>query len=1165
MCKRGYVLLKRVKQYSANYSNTNNNFVIQNIDASADINNKYYQSICVVKNILQRGKPTLMSTYLQKQIGSIQSSPEFKKHKVLISKDINIWERLIKGSSNSLYNPAQYFYQKILDNILGEECKFVKNLLLPEVLISDITQENKKEFKNQQVDFYLPQAYLVIEIDGSQHKELNQQTLDIKRDNYLKEHGIKTVRLTTEELKSKSFETIKKELREYISKHKVLTLYKDAFNSTYNLSNPIFESTIIMRYQIFILELLKYNKISFENKTWKFELFDNEENTERLFKLAIQDLFIWFACLFKLQDIKFIKPKLEIKKNQNLEQFSKDQNVKIDFSLLKRYSDINQRYPNIYFIRTDYIDTYKQFKSCNSATLNSYTTKQVDHYQVEIANLIKYNFNDKKTKYTKNKILKYLLWNLFLQTDETLDFKSFEFREGQLEIIKNVLSRKDTIGLLPTGSGKSICYQLAGILQPAPSFIISPIISLMNDQIAELNNFYFSRTESISSNKDAIEKFEILEDFSNKKYFFIFISPERFQDKKFRTKLKKLPKIAYAVVDEAHCLSEWGHDFRTSYLTLVNTIRTHCNVDISLIALTATASLSVLKDLKLAFNITNDENVKTPINYAREELEFFVIDATNKTFEILQKKIKNIIDLNENFATIVFTPYASENSKFGCTKISNDLNNKFPNERIEYYHGQIKDDNKKEEIQNSFKNNEFNFLVATKSFGMGVNKGNVKYTFHYGIPGSLEALYQEAGRAGRAKNLFIKNKAKCYILFSKEIDKTQLEKVWDLNTSRKELLKLSESKNLLNQDVKRQLYFLRDNFTPIDKQLQEIKNIYYELSSSKSKNINCRRLQKNKFYKTDINYIEKILYRLYQLGIITDWTKDYNSENLEIDFKDNVKIENIRLACQQQISKYDKDFLFENIETNDEYKYYNSIMHENIPEFDKYVKILLEWSFDKFIGYRRQSLKNVYEACDKYILEISNGVDEKLVSAKFKKNIESYFTVNEATHKLVYLSEHPFDLRKAFELFYIYDSSNKITEKLKNDDGIIELKNILMRLLEEYPNNMALNLVSGLTRYLLEEFKDPDGQIRFERALNQLSKIENESQKQAIIINILKIGKIQQSDKNRVLLAKCIFKYFEKSKYIVITNKFLNDSYTNYSLMSYANKSINNIIENILK
>lgn len=122
-----------------------------------------------------------------------------------------------------------------------------------------------------------------------------------------------------------------------------------------------------------------------------------------------------------------------------------------------------------------------------------------------------------------------------------------------------------------------------------------------------------------------------------------------------------------------------------------------------------------------------------------------------------------------------------------------------------------------------------------------------------------------------------------------------------------------------------------------------------------------------------------------------------------------------------------------------------------------------------------------------------------------------------------------------------------------------------MRLLEEYPNNTALNLVSSLARYLLDEFKDPDGQIRFERVLNQLSKVEDKNIIDATLKEILKIGKIQQSDKNRVLLAKCIFKYFDKNKYIVTINKFLNDSYTNYLLMSYANKSINNIIENILK
>ena len=320
---------------------------------------------------------------------------------------------------------------------------------------------------------------------------------------------------------------------------------------------------------------------------------------------------------------------------------------------------------------------------------------------------------------------------------------------------------------LPTGSGKSLCYQLASILQPAPSFIVSPIISLMQDQITELNNFYFTRAECINSNKTANEKTEILKNFSNRKYFYLFISPERFQNKDFRAKLKKLPVISYAVVDEAHCLSEWGHDFRTSYLTLVDTIRSHCNKDITFIALTATASLSVLKDLKLAFGITNETNVKTPLSYARDELEFHVIDSTRKTQKVLIEKIKNIKALDENYATLIFTPYASQYD-FGCIGVCNFLRKEIQNENIEFYSGKM-DDTDKINIQDGFKNNEFKFLVATKAFGMGVNKNNIKYTFHYGIPSSLEALYQEAGRAGRAKQIFKgTNKAQCYILFSKE-------------------------------------------------------------------------------------------------------------------------------------------------------------------------------------------------------------------------------------------------------------------------------------------------------------------------------------------------------------------------------------------------------------
>ena len=229
------------------------------------------------------------------------------------------------------------------------------------------------------------------------------------------------------------------------------------------------------------------------------------------------------------------------------------------------------------------------------------------------------------------------------------------------------------------------------------------------------------------------------------------------------------------------------------------------------------------------------------------------------------------------------------------------------------------------------------------------------------------------------------------------------------------------------------------------------------------------------------------------------------------------------------------------------------------------MKIILEWSFDKFVGYRRQSLKNIYEACDRYLTQIyEDKLDIKTASKNFKRDIESYFTVNNETHKLLYLSEHPLDISKVFELFYIY-VNNKKTERLKYIDDIQQLKNILMRLLEESSNNVSINLTSGLVRFLLGEFDDTDGNVRFKSALDYICKHTNQEQKRIILFNILKVCQISKDDANNVTMAKTLFEYFEINTYIRYVNKFLNDSYTSYLLTSYANKTLSAIMDKILK
>ncbi len=1137
-----------VKKYSANYANTNHNFVIQNLEGVVSKDSKYYSSICIVKNIIQRGKPTLMSTYLQNRIGTIHKYSDFSVATVLISDEINTWKRIIRGCEDSTYNPAYEFFENVLDEVLGEECKFIKNLIIPEVLISDITQENKKEFKDQQVDFYLPQAYLVIEIDGIQHqKDDKQKSLDKARDQYLTRKGIEVVRISVQELKNKEYEKLYK-LRDYVSKHKILTLYKKNFSCIPKCNNPILQATSVMRYQILVLELLKYGRLSLDAINWEFELNTNNEKSVELLKIAITDLFIWFSCILKLQNKTFKKPNISIKEVYCIEKFSDKNNIKLDFSILKRYTDENQNYPNVIFIRTDYFDKYKFYEQKHSSNIQKYVPKSIDYSRMEVSDLVKYNLTAKSEK-IDNKILKYLMWNLFLQSDETLDFKTLDFREGQLSIIKNVLNRQDTIGLLPTGSGKSICYQLAGLLQPAPSVVVAPIVSLMQDQVDELNRFAISRVATINANSG--NKFEILDEFAEGRYFFIFISPERFQSKSFRNKLKTLNKVAYAVIDEAHCLSEWGHDFRTSYLTLIKTIRNYCNKDVVFLALTATASLSVLKDLKLALDIYSDFNVKTPLNFCREELEFKVIESTGKIKKILVDEMADIID--DKDAVLIFTPYASDGA-FGCRGVCNNLNQKFPNSDIRYFSGQLKDSEKKE-IQDGFKNNEFNVLVSTKAFGMGVNKGNIRYTFHYGIPSSLEALYQEAGRAGRAKRLFKKKKAKCFVLFSPEYKNYVLEKIWDVNTSKEMLLEISKDKKKLNNDVSRQLFFLHEDLKSTDEIVVNIMSLYDELE--KNNGVIAPKID----LKTD----EKYLYRLYQLGIITDWTVDYSGNLIETDFKGYPDIATIRYNCELQIKKYDPDFSFESIHKNIAYKKYAEILDSGNETVDKYIRILAEWGFDKFVGYRRQSLKNVYEACANYVMRLKAGEDEKNVSEEFKRDIEGYFTVNESSQKMIFLSENPSKMEKCFELFYVYNASNKKTNIVKPIDGIIELKNILMRLLEEYPKNYALNLVSGLVRFMLDEFDNKDGKDRFIYALESINRLATEKIKHRILLEILKICKYSDSDKNKVDMASVLFKYYDMNKYILVINKYLNDSYTNYILAKHINEQMLDISRKLLK
>jgi len=1158
-------------KYSANYSYSNHNFVIQNLNGER-INNEYLPAICILKNILQRGKPTLLSAYLQENLGQIHKEENFKKAYPLIDKEQPNWERIIRGDEKGNYCPAKKFYEELIPKHLSEY-KFIQQLIIPEIPINEITQVDVDEYANQQVDFYLPQAYLIIEIDGSQHERDKEK--DVTRDFHTAKYGIQTIRIKTSDLESENeifllkIQEIRNRIEKVISKQEErkakyktfisLSDYQYAFQNGIDLENHNYMATAVIRFQLLVLELLEKGLLDF-NIDWDFEIINRD--IIGFEKIAIEDLMIWFKHIFILHKINFNKPNVSFSYYSSISEFSNnDRTIKVDFSLLKRFTDEFDLHKEegIIFVRNHYFEEFRYFINAHALAPQFSSFEPYDYFKISTADTIKYKLKF-GSKSADEKSLLFLLWNIFLQNNDSIDYSTLRFREGQLPIIANALSKNDTIGLLPTGSGKSVCYQLAAILQPAISFVVCPIKSLMYDQKADLDYAYFTRTNHITSDDDGENKEKIQNEFRNGKYFFIFISPERFQLKTFRQYFSAVNEdfnIAYAVIDEVHCLSEWGHDFRTSYLNLANTIQIHAT-NFNWIGLTATASINVLKNIQIEFGI-KQEDVKTPIDYTRKELEFIVIDDNNNKEDEIKSQIEKLkeeisaLDVNgkDSKCGIIFTP--TVNGRNGCYPLSLKLSEYFQT-NVKYYSGSIPKVNRrpimtneqfnnyKKTVQVEFNNNEFALLTATKAFGMGINKGNIHYTFHYGIPSSMESLYQEAGRAGRDRTKFKKQKAKCFVLLSKSNDDSVLSQIWSRETA---LSKINELQNNITGDIKTNLFLFSIGLDIIKDEFKVIKDLFTKFAVSNEVNV-C---VKGDDIGVNKSKTEKAIYRLRQLGVIEDWTISnfFGGGSFEVDFL-KFSEETIKEALLNTINEYDTEFAFDTILTNEKYSTYKKIL--NAPTdyslIDKYILILLQWSYNNFTYNRRQSLKNIYENCCDY----ADGV---ITSKEFKVRLENYFKFTQKSYILQHIAENPKDYKKWFEVFYQIDK-NILTNKFITRRQQKSLRDNLSRFLESYMHNTGLDLISGFVRLLLNDYKNADGRGRLETSLEQIQYYDYKD-KEFVIKQILQIGQ-ELSNSNKSFLAESLYKFFDSHDFLIKVSKLLGDNYTMGILMKQADKRL---------
>ncbi|MGM8365317.1 RecQ family ATP-dependent DNA helicase [Virgibacillus sp. W0181] len=422
-----------------------------------------------------------------------------------------------------------------------------------------------------------------------------------------------------------------------------------------------------------------------------------------------------------------------------------------------------------------------------------------------------------------------------LETQLQRHFNYSTFQPGQKEIIEDVLKGNDVIGILPTGSGKSLCYQLPAKLLEGTTIVISPLISLMMDQVKQLKASQFKEVVALTSfipygQRQCLYK-------TLHRYKLVYMSPELLQQQEVMDELKKI-KVSLFVIDEAHCISQWGFEFRPDYLKLDLIIRQLENPPV--LALSATVTEAIQRDIRTA--------LKRPHMIQH----IYPMDKENIIFTV-----KEVLNNNEKMTCLlrILRPYRLPaiiyfSSRAEAEIIAQRLSNELAAFRIAYYHGGMESIDRVM-VQQQFMNDQLDIVCCTSAFGMGINKSNIRLVIHYHLPAQLEAFIQEVGRSGRDGKssvsllLYSKNDVNIHQhLIHKELpSEEEINEVWEklyiMHLQRQLIPPEAEKKFELNENQWRFLHYQAEkhgmitnniiNFEPKTwessrKQIQQFKN-----------------------------------------------------------------------------------------------------------------------------------------------------------------------------------------------------------------------------------------------------------------------------------------------------------------------------------------------------
>ena len=355
------------------------------------------------------------------------------------------------------------------------------------------------------------------------------------------------------------------------------------------------------------------------------------------------------------------------------------------------------------------------------------------------------------------------------------------FRDGQEQIVDDLLDGRDALCIMPTGAGKSMCYQIPALLFDGVTIVVSPLISLMKDQVGSLVQSGVPAAY-INSSLSYPQFLRVLSNVEHGKYKIIYVAPERLLTDGFLDTCKKI-KISMVAVDEAHCVSQWGQDFRPSYLKIISFVESLANRPI-VGAFTATATNDVKEDIKKILRLENPFEITT--GFDRPNLFFGVIKSSSK-----DEKLIDLIRERGDRSGIVYCA-TRKNVEAVCELL---CDNGFSAAR---YHAGL-DEYERRKNQEDFVFDRKNIMVATNAFGMGIDKSNVTYVIHYNMPKNIESYYQEAGRAGRDGG-----EADCILLYSPK--DVRLNRFMIENSEGNDELTIEENEQIRERDFERLKY-----------------------------------------------------------------------------------------------------------------------------------------------------------------------------------------------------------------------------------------------------------------------------------------------------------------------------------------------------------------------